>query len=102
MTDDPVLRELRQFREDWRDNMSQLRIDIQARVLREVYDSERQAMNIRVAAIEKDVEEAAKTHKQETEAADKKRDSNRRWIVTAIISPIVMMIFTLVVTVMKP
>lgn len=91
MTDDPVLRELRQFREDWRDSMAQLRSDIQARVLREVYDSERQAMNTRVAAVEKDIEEGAKT-----------RDSNRRWIVTAIVSPIVMMVFTLVITVMKP
>lgn len=91
MTDDPVLRELRQFREDWRDNMVQLRADIQARVLREVYESERQAMNVRVAAVERDIEEGAKT-----------RDTNRRWIVTAIVSPIVMMVFTLVITVMKP
>lgn len=91
MTDDPVLRELRQFREDWRDSMVQLRADIQARVLREVYESERQAMNVRVAAVEKDIEEGAKT-----------RDTNRRWIVTAIVSPIVMMVFTLVITVMKP
>jgi hypothetical protein len=91
VTDDPVLRELRQFREDWRDNMAQLRIDIQARVLREVYESERQTMNVRVAAIEKELEDGAKT-----------RDANRRWIVTAIVSPIVMMVFTLAITVMKP
>jgi len=91
VTDDPVLREIRQLREDWRDDMGQLRSDIQARVLREVYDTERTAMNARVTGLE-------------TKAADseKERQNSRRWVVTAIISPIVMMIFTLVITVMKP
>lgn len=90
MTDDPVLREIRQLREDLREDMQQLRADIAARVLREVYDSQRTAMTSRIEALEKDVADA--------EAA---RNATRRWLLGAITAPVGVLVIQLAVTVIR-
>jgi len=91
VADDPVGREIRQLREDLRDDIAQLRSELDRRVLREVHSAEYKSLEARLSALEREVE-----------AAETKQVGQRRWLVSAVVLPVIALIVTIVLAVTRP
>lgn len=91
MADDSIVREIRQLREDIKEDFTQLRDDIKARVLREVYAAEHAEHARRIGQLELDMVQA-----------EEKRVASRRWIIASIALPVLMIIVSIVLAVARP
>ena len=89
-------------RDEYRDDLTQLRTDVAARVLREVYTADQRALDFRVSTLEKQVprlaDEVGELEKRRVERGVNKR----RYLVASVVLPAVAIAVTVLLFVIKP
>lgn len=91
MSDEAIGREIRQLREDIRDDLGEIKAQLSQLLPREVYTAHHEAIKTRVSKLESDLD-----------ALETRGTATRRWIVTAVVVPTVTMIVTIVLAVWRP
>lgn len=80
MADDSALaRELAQFREDLREDLTEIKADLGKLLPREVYDLRDKQIEGRLDALERD-----------RKAAAEQRSSDRRWLMGVVVVPVIL------------
>lgn len=77
MADEAIGREIRQLREDLKDDLGEIKTRLGSLLPREVYEAKHTALVQRVETLERDAERA------ETE-----RTTNRRWFIASVVVPL--------------
>jgi len=89
-------------RDEWRDDLTQMRTDIASRLPREVYTAEQRALEFRVSTLEKQVPKLA----DEIGDLEKRRVdrtiNKRRYIIASIVLPAVAIAVTILLFAIRP
>lgn len=88
MTDDAIGREIRQLREDTKSGLAKIESGLDKLLPREVYEAKHDSLVRRVDALEK-----------EAERAEAERVATRRWLISAVVLPLVSMAVMIVLAV---
>jgi t-SNARE complex subunit (syntaxin) len=86
MPDDPIGREIAQFRKDVKDDFTELRSDLAGLVSREVHDAHLGRVNDRVTNVEKSVERLVGALEADKTANTERRAADRRMVVGAMLA----------------
>lgn len=85
MSDEAIGREIRQLREDLKDDLGDIKAKLVELLPREVYTANHEALKHRVSTLEAEVKRA-----------EDERTATRRWLITAIVVPIVTVTVTII------
>lgn len=77
VADEAIGREIRQFREDVKDDLGDIKSRLGALLPREVYEAKHTALLQRVETLERDAERA-----------ESERTANRRWFIASVVVPL--------------
>lgn len=88
MADEAIGREIRQLRIDYKEDVSELKADQSKLLPREVYTARHEALERRISALEREVE-----------LAEASRVATRRWLVSAVVLPLVSMVVMIILAV---
>lgn len=91
MSDEAIVRELERLRIDIKEDFAELRTQLGALLPREVYTAHRDAMMQRLDNVEKAVD-----------GIDARQVASRRWIVSAVVLPVVSILVMIGLTVWQP
>lgn len=86
MPDDPIGREIAQFRKDVKEDFGELRSDLAGLVSREVHDAQLGRVNDRVTNVEKSVERLVGALEADKTANAERRAADRRMVVGAMLA----------------
>lgn len=95
MADEALGREIKQFREDTSRSFQRLETGLDKLLPREVYSANHEALKRRVDTLERDLERAEIERKQAAERTEADRTAMRRWLISAVVLPVVFMIITI-------
>lgn len=88
VTDEAIGREIRQLRQDLKEDLGDIKGELGKLLPREVYSANHDALKRRVDVLERDIE------RQEAE-----RTNTRRWLITAIVVPTVSLAVSIILAV---
>ncbi|WP_026931235.1 hypothetical protein [Glycomyces tenuis] len=88
MTDEAIGREIRQLRDDIKDDLGEIKGELGKLLPREVYTARHEALTRRVESLER-----------EAELAETRQTATRRWMVSAVVIPLVSMTVMIILAV---
>lgn len=77
VADEAIGREIRQLRQDLKEDLGEIKSQLGALLPREVYEAKHSALVQRVETLERDVK-----------AAESERTANRRWFIASVVVPL--------------